>query len=326
MDDDVRRGDIRILGRTISVDERVNAPAMAASGLVLVLVLFLLAAVYSSFTIIQPGNVGVVFNRFSGALKTVGQGVAWRVPWITQVQSYPIALRTYTMVSRADEGAVMGDDSIDLPTREGQHIRQDISVTYNTSQEKAGDVFRSFRGADISEIEATFVRRTIITVAQNQAGQVSLTDLISNQRGPLQEHIQETLQVEMGKMGFNVDKVNLGASHLPDAIEKQMQQKMAAQQQAQQADYELQRQQTLAKAKVAEAEGDAQAQLVKARAMAEGNRLLEETLSALLIQSKAIEKWNGTLPQFTGGGALPFLNVKDLTPGVDAHAPVAPLH
>jgi len=109
-----------------------------------------------------------------------------------------------------------------------------------------------------------------------------------------------------------VDKVNLGASHLPDAIEQQMQQKMAAQQQAQQAEYELQRQQTLAKAKVAEAEGDAQATLVKAKAQAEANKLLQEALTPLLIQNKAIERWNGTLPQFTGGGAVPFLNLKDL--------------
>jgi len=251
-----------------------------------------------------------------GALKTVGQGVAWRIPWITQVQSYPVALRTYTMVQRSEEGT-RGDDSIDLPTKEGQHIRQDISVTYNTSQDKAGDVFRSFRGAEIADIEATFIRRTIITVAQNAAGQMSLTDLISNQRGQLQEHIQGDLQVQMNKMGFVVDKVNLGASHLPDAIEKQMQQKMGAQQNAQQADYELQRQQTLAKAKVAEAEGDAQATLVKAKAQAEANRLLQEALTPLLIQNKAIERWNGTLPQFTGGGAIPFLNLKDL--GGDAH-------
>ena len=212
---------------------------------------------------------------------------------------------------------MQGDDSIDLPTKEGQHIRQDISVTYNTSQEKAADVFRSFRGAEIADIESTFVRRTIITVSQNAAGQMSLTDLISNQRGMLQENIQGDLQREMNKMGFVVDKVNLGASHLPDAIEKQMQQKMAAQQQAQQADYELQRQQTLAKAKVAEAEGEAQSTLVKAKAQAEANSLLQQTLSPLLIQNKAIERWNGTLPQFTGGGAVPFLNLRDL--GGDTH-------
>src|SRR5262249_33991425 len=96
------------------------------------------------------------------------------------------------------------------------------------------------------------------------------------------------------------------------AIEKQMQQKMGAQQNAQQADYELQRQQTLAKAKVAEAEGDAQATLVKAKAQAEANRLLQQALTPLLIQNKAIERWDGTLPQFTGGGAIPFLNLKDL--------------
>ncbi len=300
---------------------RAPAPAALASGLVFAIVFFIVAAGWASFTIIQPGNVGVVFNRWSGALKTVGQGVAWRIPWITQVQSYPVALRTYTMVQRSEEGT-RGDDSIDLPTKEGQHIRQDISVTYNTSQDKAGDVFRSFRGAEIADIEATFIRRTIITVAQNAAGQMSLTDLISNQRGQLQEHIQGDLQVQMNKMGFVVDKVNLGASHLPDAIEKQMQQKMGAQQNAQQADYELQRQQTLAKAKVAEAEGDAQATLVKAKAQAEANRLLQEALTPLLIQNKAIERWNGTLPQFTGGGAIPFLNLKDL--GADAHAAGSP--
>jgi prohibitin 1 len=291
------------------------ASVVVAAGIVV-----LALGLWSTFIIIKPGNVGVVFNTISGALQTKGQGLAFRIPFITQVQSYPVALRTYTMVRRSEEGSSRGDDSIDLPTKEGQHIRQDISVTYNTSQDKAADVFRSFRGADISDIESTFVRRTIITVAQNAAGQMSLTDLISNQRGMLQGHIEENLQQEMNKMGFVVDRVNLGASHLPDAIEKQMQQKMAAQQQAQQAEYELQRQQTLAKAKVAEAEGEAQATLVKAKAQAEGNRLLQETLNPLLIQNKAIDKWNGTLPQFTGGGALPFINIDKLAAGGDAHA------
>ena len=292
----------------------LRAQARAASSLVSVAIVGLaLAAVYSSFTVIQPGNVGVVFNRWSGGLRAAGQGIVWRIPWITQVQSYPIALRTYSMVARAQEGSAEGDDSIDLPTREGQHIRQDISVTYNTSEEKAANVFRSFRGADIEDIERTFIRRTIITVAQNVAGQMALTDLIANQRTALQDSIQDQLGTQMDKMGFVVDKVNLGASHLPQAIEAQMQQKMAAQQQAQQAEYELQRQQTLAKAKVAEAEGDAQATLVKARAQAEANRLLQETLNPLLVQSKALDRWNGTLPQFTGGGAVPFINVNPET-------------
>ncbi len=268
----------------------------------------ILASLISSFTVIAPGNTGVIFNIWSGSLRSVPQGMAWRMPWITQVQSYPTALRTYTMVRRTGEGSAMGDDSIDLPTLEGQHITQDISVTYNTSEDKAAQVFKSFRGSDISEIEATFIRRTIITVAQNSAGQMSLTEVISSKRDELQAAIQKDLSVELNKMGFALDKVNLGASHLPQTLEAQMQQKMAAQQQAQQAEYELQKQEMLAKAAVAKAEGEAQSVLVRAKAESEANRMLQATLSGILIQNKTIEKWNGILPQVTGG-SMPLLDL-----------------
>lgn len=271
----------------------------------------LLIALLSSFTIISPGYTGVIFNIWTGSLRSVPQGIAWRMPWITQVQSYPTALRTYTMVRRSGEGSSGGDDSIDLPTREGQHITQDISVTYNTSEALAAQVFKAFRGADISDIEATFIRRTIITVAQNVAGQMSLSEVISAKRDELQDAIQKKLASEIEKMGFNLDKVNLGASHLPQSLEAQMQQKMAAQQQAQQAEYELQKQQMLAKAEVAKAEGESQAILVRARAQAEANKLLQASLTQNLIQNKAIEKWDGSLPQVSGG-ATPFIDLRPL--------------
>ena len=90
-----------------------------------------------------------------------------------------------------------------------------------------------------------------------------------------------------------------------------MQQKMAAQQQAQQAEYELQKQQMLAKAAVAKAEGEAQAILVHAKAQAEANRLLQVSLTANLIQSKAIDKWDGVLPKVSGG-STPFVDLRDV--------------
>lgn len=277
--------------------------ATAAAALALVVTML------SSYTIISPGYTGVIFNLWTGSLRTVPQGMALRIPWITRVQSYPTALRTYTMVAREGEGSAEGDDSIDLPTREGQHIRQDISVTYNTSEQDAAQVFRSFRGADIEDIEATFIRRTIITAAQNAAGEMSLSELISDKRGELQDTIQKSLGVELAKMGFQLDVVNLGGSHLPAAIEAQMQQKMAAQQQAQQADYELQKQEVLAKAAVAQAQGEAQARLVRAEAEAKANHLLEASITPTLVQYKSVDKWNGVLPQVTGSNT-PFIDLR----------------
>ena len=93
-----------------SPDDLAKMTSKVLTGLVAVIVL---ASVISSFSVIAPGNTGVIFNIWTGSLRSVPQGMAWRMPWITQVQSYPTALRTYTMVRRTSEGSAVGDDSID---------------------------------------------------------------------------------------------------------------------------------------------------------------------------------------------------------------------
>lgn len=272
--------------------------------------ILLVISLLGSFTLISPGQVGIVFNTMTGSLNNVSQGLVFKVPFVTHVQSYPVSLRTYTMVKRQEEGSSKPDDSVDLPTKEGQHIKQDISITYNTSDNRASDVFKSFQGADIEAIENTFIRRTTITVAQNVAGQMSLSELISSGRSVLQSEIQKSLSIELNKMGFNLDKVNLGASHLPEAIEAQMQQKMAAQQLALQAEYELQKNETLAKAQVAKARGNAEAAVVEAEGQSRANRKLLETLTSLLIEYKKVEKWNGVQPQVVGGHPMISISPK----------------
>ena len=69
----------------------------------------------------------------------------------------------------------------------------------------------------------------------------------------------------------------------------------------------------LAKAEVAKAEGEAQGILVRAKAQAEANRLLQSTLTTNLVQSKAIDKWDGVLPQ-VAGGATPFIDLRGMKP------------
>lgn len=74
--------------------------AAMSKAVVFVLGLLILIFFFSSYSVISPGNTGVIFNIWTGSLRTVPQGIAWRIPFITQVQSYPTALRTYTMVRR----------------------------------------------------------------------------------------------------------------------------------------------------------------------------------------------------------------------------------
>lgn len=89
-----------------------------------------------------------------------------------------------------------------------------------------------------------------------------------------------------------------------------MQQKMAAQQDAMKAEYAFQKQQNLAKAKREEAHGDADAMEIRALGQSNANKKLQSTLTPLLIEMKKIERWDGALPQVSGGQSLIDLRSK----------------
>jgi len=62
--------------------------------------------------------------------------------------------------------------------------------------------------------------------------------------------------------------------------------------------------------RVAEATGIAQSTMIRAKAQADANQLLISSLTPMLIQYEALQKWNGTLPQVTGSGGMPFIQLQ----------------
>lgn len=61
---------------------------------------------------------------------------------------------------------------------------------------------------------------------------------------------------------------------------------------------------------VAKARGAAEAILAEAEGQAKANRVLAASITSELVQYKSIEKWNGELPTYLGGGGpVPFLSV-----------------
>ena len=47
----------------------------------------------------------------------------------------------------------------------------------------------------------------------------------------------------------------------------------------------------------------------QAKAQADANRILNESLTPMLIQYEGLQRWNGTLPLMTGGGAIPMVQL-----------------
>jgi len=63
-----------------------------------------------------------------------------------------------------------------------------------------------------------------------------------------------------------------------------------------------------AQQKVATSKGEAESILVVAQGQAKANDALSRSISPILVQYKGIEKWNGILPQVSGG-AVPFFDL-----------------
>ncbi len=82
-----------------------------------------------------------------------------------------------------------------------------------------------------------------------------------------------------------------------------------ATQRAQEAQNKVAQSRAEAEQRVAEANGIAQSVLIKAKAQADANRILNESLTPMLIQYEGLQRWNGTLPLMTGGGAIPMVQL-----------------
>lgn len=264
-----------------------------------VMALLILILFSSAWVNIPQGQVGVVFDKSAGGVlpQTLGQGWHFREPIVQWVQEYPVALRTYSAIG-IGEGTDKKSNSLDLPTAEGQHIQQDISIVYNVQPEKASFVFDKFQGAEIEDIEATFIRRMTISIANNVTGKYSIMDIYGPQKSKVQEEIFAKLQPELTRWGFNLDRVNLGAAKFPESIEASLQQKIQAQQAAESAKFSLLQAETDAKARIAKAEGEARS-----------NNLLQASLTPKLVNLKWIEKWDGRLPATSLGNSVPMVTL-----------------
>jgi regulator of protease activity HflC (stomatin/prohibitin superfamily) len=140
-----------------------------------------------------------------------------------------------------------------------------------------------------------------------------------------------SLRDEFDKRHLTLVSFGVREVHLPQSLQDALNQKIQAQQmppssrnmlqQAEvKADQDVTQATGQANAVKAQAEGDAQAILTKAKAQAEANDLLAKSVTPPLIQYEQLQRWDGRLPLFTGGGGVPLIDVSHLTQGASAPA------
>jgi regulator of protease activity HflC (stomatin/prohibitin superfamily) len=126
---------------------------------------------------------------------------------------------------------------------------------------------------------------------------------------------EEIRQRAMKKLGDNlsryhiiVDDIYFANIRFSTGYEGAVEAKQVAQQQVETQRQVLAQREIEAQQKVATAKGEAESILVVAQGQARANDALSRSITPILVQYKGIEKWNGILPQVSGG-AVPFINL-----------------
>jgi regulator of protease activity HflC (stomatin/prohibitin superfamily) len=298
-----------------------------------IVAIILLIIVFSAWRSIRPGYVGIVFDKANHNVTTGALDPGWAFinPFTQAIQEYPITIQTYQMVQNPDEGQVHGDDSIKIQSDEGQQINLDVVIQYQVEKDKASQLYVDWGGAPIEVVEDGVVRQYTRSQVPVVAAKYGWEEITSTKRGEIVQEITDVLRQEFDKRHLSLVSFGVREVHLPQSLQDALNQKIQAQQAAEQQKYMLQQAEVKAQQDVAQAtgqanavkaqaEGDAQAILTKAKAQAVANDLLAKSITPALIQYQQLQRWDGRLPLFTGGGGVPLIDVTKLSQGTQAPA------
>ncbi len=272
-----------------------NSIVLAVAGLVVGLVF---SVISQGILIVQPTEIAVVFNTLSGQLenpRTSGTHII--IPVIEQVNILPLNQQEYTMSSNAQEGAVNGDDSVDATTIDGQDVKLDVTIFYAIDPTKANQVYTRWpQGFD------NYIRSTSRTVVRNVVATFKADGIYGEDRNAMQQQINEQMQQQFATEGFNLNAVDVRGLLFSQQFTQAIENKIAADQAAQQAQIVVQQKEQEADqlraqaagqrdAAITIAQGDAQAIVLRAQAQAEALRLVSEQIAAnpSLIQYQYIQ-------------------------------------
>lgn len=204
----------------------------------------------------------------------------------------------YTKAVEDDAGR-----EVEFQDKDGLAMDADFSVTYTITRENAAKVFQKYR-AGIEEINRNPLRNILRDAVNAESRKMPVEAIYGAGNEEMLARIQARVTEEAEKSGITVTNVSLlGVMRLPPQVTGALNAKIEATQRAQQRENELRESEAMAKKVAAEAEGKAAALLTEAKAQAQANQILSESLTTNLVEYKRVEKWDGKLPTVQGAGA-----------------------
>ena len=265
--------------------------------------LLILLWVFAPFMVVGPGQRGVLLSF--GAV--TGQPLAPGLHFIIPIRQSVVLLST--RVQRYEEESEAA--SLDLQT-----VNTTLMVNWSIQASDAGSLYQSV--GNLLTVASTIVAPSVWNVAKATTAQFNAEELVSK-RAEVAARMLDSLRAVLAPYHILVEAVNITNFQFSKDYSAAIEAKQVAQQQALQATYTLQEKKVSVEQKVVEAQAQAQARieqakgiaaatLLRAKAQATANAEIAASLTPILLQQKALDRWSGSLPTYLGSGApIPFL-------------------
>jgi regulator of protease activity HflC (stomatin/prohibitin superfamily) len=272
-------------------------------------------------TRIEPGYVGIKVNM-AGSDKGVEEypiqtGWVFYNPITTKVFDYPTFQQNVVWYKENSKNSP-GDESISFNCDGGAQMNADIAASFKFYGTNVPKTFVKFR-SDPETIIHTYIRNEVRDVLQRLASKEKAMDILGSKKSEFLDKVKAELNVRLHEHGefeyLTFSRIDPLDKRITDAINaniQQIQETLKAEQKVLQVKAEADQAAAQAdgarRVKIAMAEGDAESIRVKAVAQSNANAMVRASLSPEVLQSIALDKWNGTLPTVTGG-TIPFINI-----------------
>lgn len=277
------------------------------------ILLVMIALALGACSKVPAGNVGIKFYLLGGDkgadTEELGPGRYW-IGVNEELFLFPTFTQNYTWTKEPIDGDAT-DESITFQTNQGLSVNADVGISYAVDPAKVTALFQKYRKG-IEEITDTYLRNMVRDALVTAASTREIEMVYGQGKAELLAEVEKRVREQVEPLGIKIERLYwAGDFRLPPTVTQAIDAKIKATQFAQQRANEVAAAKAEADKAVEEARGVAESTLLKAKAEAEAIRIKGEALAEnpRLVELSAIEKWDGKMPQFTGGGAVPFVTV-----------------
>ncbi len=237
--------------------------------------------IFASIHSVPAGHKGVVvvFGNVKNEILTEGLHV----------------LNPFAQVVDIDTREKREEINLSTYTRDIQLAQLTVVITYTINGDNVNKLYQTV-GVNYTDRLITPILETAI---KDVVGKWEADKLVENRNKAVDE-MRVILSKSLNKEFLKFSTFSLTNIDYSDAFEKSIEEKQIATQNAIKAKNNTVKIMEEAKQQVISAEAEAEAMRIKSNAL---------KTNKSLIEYEAVQKWDGKLPQYTGGGAMPFINL-----------------